>query len=109
MIWWRLAGMMLSSLTSRRPWTKQAVKPTGHGKQHPPKVRSAFLPYELPMDEFDCYNEAFIAANGIPVNWTRHWFFQLRDPQVGLPEIWNFFISWMQVNAPRLFAFSLRV
>jgi len=21
------------------------------------KVRSAFLPYDVPMDEFDCYNE----------------------------------------------------
>lgn len=73
-------------------------------------VRSAFLPYDVPMDEFDCYNEAFIAANGIPISRTRRWFFQLSDTQVGLPEIWNFFVDWMKANSPdQLFSFALRV
>lgn len=70
-------------------------------------VRSAWFPLEPPMDEFDCYNEAFIAANGIPIQSTRRWFFELGDPQVGLPEIWDFFASWMQVHSPRLFPFAL--
>lgn len=72
-------------------------------------VRTAFHPYDLPMDEFDCYNEAFIAANGIPIESTRRWFFQLNDTQVGLPEIWKFFVGWMEENSPRLFPFALRV
>jgi len=72
-------------------------------------VRSAFAPYEIPMDEFDCYNEAFIAANGIPIDRTRHWFFQQKDVQVGLPDIWDFFVDLMKANSPRLFPFALRV
>eukprot|EP00435_Cladocopium_sp_Y103_P025811 s1152_g6.t1 len=53
---------------------------------------------------------AFIAANGIPISRTRRWFFQLSDTQVGLPEIWNFFVDWMKANSPdQLFSFALRV
>ena len=75
-------GMMLCLLTSRlQPRIAGAVdvlnthlNADGHGLQlifefsgrmcsncfaryHFAKVRSAFLPYEVPMDEFDCYNE----------------------------------------------------
>lgn len=71
-------------------------------------VRAAWLPLVPPIDEFECFNEAFIAANGIPVERTRRWFFQLNDTQVGLPEIWDFFAKWMQANSPKMFPFALR-
>jgi len=71
-------------------------------------VRSAWSPLRPPMDEFDCYNEAFIAANGIPIAKTRRWFFELADTQEALPEIWAFFSDWMLENARRLFPFALR-
>lgn len=72
-------------------------------------VRAAWLPLEPPMDEFDCYNEAFIAANGIPIGRTRRWFYGQNDTQAGLAEIWEFFVGWMQANrAPVVFPFSLR-
>ncbi|CAE8633031.1 unnamed protein product [Polarella glacialis] len=71
-------------------------------------VRSAWAPHKPPMDEFDCYNEAFIAANGISIDKTRRWFFELNDTQVGLPEVWEFFVGWMQENSPQLFPFALR-
>lgn len=72
-------------------------------------VRSAWLPLQPPMDEFDCYNEAFIAANGIPIQRTRRWFFEVADPQVALPEIWTFFSGWMRANSPMAFPFALRL
>mmetsp|Transcript_13125 Transcript_13125/g.35941 ORF Transcript_13125/g.35941 Transcript_13125/m.35941 type:complete len:352 (+) Transcript_13125:84-1139(+) len=71
-------------------------------------VREAWHPLRPPMDEFDCYNEAFIAANGIPIGKTRRWFFEMNDTQEALPEIWAFFADWMQANARRLFPFALR-
>lgn len=71
-------------------------------------VRQAWSPLKVPMDEFDCYNEAFIAANGIPIDLTRRWFFELSDTQAVLPEIWAFFSDWMSANARRLFPFALR-
>lgn len=71
-------------------------------------VRSAWHPLEPPMDEFDCYLEAFIAANGIPISLTRRWFFEINDTQQTLPEIWDFFADWMREHAPRLFPFALR-
>mmetsp|Transcript_17444 Transcript_17444/g.52703 ORF Transcript_17444/g.52703 Transcript_17444/m.52703 type:complete len:358 (-) Transcript_17444:75-1148(-) len=71
-------------------------------------VRSAWLPMEPPVDEFDCYLEAFIAANGIPISLTRRWFFELNDTQQALPEIWDFFVNWMREHSPRLFPFALR-
>eukprot|EP00928_Gymnodinium_smaydae_P072546 TRINITY_DN55894_c0_g1_i1.p1 TRINITY_DN55894_c0_g1~~TRINITY_DN55894_c0_g1_i1.p1 ORF type:complete len:369 (-),score=85.63 TRINITY_DN55894_c0_g1_i1:130-1236(-) len=71
-------------------------------------VRAAWSPLVPPMDEFDCYNEAFIAANGIPIAKTRRWFFEQNDTQAGLPEIWDFFAGWMQENSPRAFPFALR-
>lgn len=72
-------------------------------------VRSAFRAFtEVPMDEFDCYNKAFISANGISIDWTRRLYYKIRDVQAGLPEIWEFFASWMQANSPRLFPFALR-
>jgi hypothetical protein len=72
-------------------------------------VRSAWLPLVPPMDEFDCYNEAFIAANGIPISLTRRWFFEQNDSQAGLTEIWTFFVDWMRENgAPIAFPFALR-
>ena len=55
------------------------------------------------MDEFDCYNEAFIAANGIPISHTRRWFFEQNDTSAGLLEIWDFFINWMQTNSKTIF------
>ena len=72
-------------------------------------VRSAFLPHDLPMDEFECYAMAFIAANGIPINLTRRWLFKQSDVHKTLPEIWRFFVDWMNANAPMLFPFALRV
>eukprot|EP00927_Polykrikos_kofoidii_P073632 TRINITY_DN69654_c0_g1_i1.p1 TRINITY_DN69654_c0_g1~~TRINITY_DN69654_c0_g1_i1.p1 ORF type:complete len:371 (+),score=46.94 TRINITY_DN69654_c0_g1_i1:68-1114(+) len=71
--------------------------------------RDAWLPLKPPMDEFDCYNEAFIAANGIDISLTRQWFFDQNDTHAGLQEIWDFFIRWMQSNAKTLFPFALRV
>jgi len=72
-------------------------------------VRDAWHPLKPPMDEFDCYNEAFIAANGIPIERTRHWYFDINDTQAALPEIWDFFVGWMQSNeAPSIFPFALR-
>ncbi|CAL1130533.1 unnamed protein product [Cladocopium goreaui] len=35
------------------------------------------------------------------------WFFQFSDTQVGLPEIWNFFVDWMKVLASHLPAVSI--
>lgn len=70
-------------------------------------VRAAWLPLRPPMDEFDCYNEAFIAANGIPIQLTRRWFFGVNDTQLALPEIWTFFTDWMQASSPTLFPFAL--
>jgi len=71
-------------------------------------VRSAWLPLRPPMDEFDCYNEAFIAANGISIHSTRRWFFEVSDTQAAAIEIWDFFVGWMHQHAPRLFPFALR-
>mmetsp|Transcript_23807 Transcript_23807/g.42149 ORF Transcript_23807/g.42149 Transcript_23807/m.42149 type:complete len:127 (-) Transcript_23807:9-389(-) len=71
-------------------------------------VREAFWP-PVPMDEFDCYNKAFIAANGIGIDWTRNLFYQVPDVQDGLPKIWEFFLNWMKVHSPTLFPFALRV
>ncbi|CAK9030951.1 unnamed protein product [Durusdinium trenchii] len=73
------------------------------------EVRSAFYPHTVPVDEFHCYSEAFIAANGIPINVTRRWFFNMSDVHQGLPEIWRFFVTWMMDNAPVLYPFALRV
>merc|ERR1712159_985275 len=47
--------------------------------------RHAWSPLEPPMDEFDCYNEAFIAANGIPISHTRRWFFEINSTHKALP------------------------
>jgi len=71
-------------------------------------VRSAWLPLRPPMDEFDCYNEAFIAANGISISKTRRWFFEVSSTHVTLPEIFEFFAGWMRANAPTIFPFVLR-
>eukprot|EP00971_Amphidinium_carterae_P051386 1012160-Amphidinium_carterae.1 len=45
---------------------------------------AAFAPLQPPVDEFDCYNEAFIAANGIPIEKTRRWFFTQSNVSLGL-------------------------
>eukprot|EP00929_Paragymnodinium_shiwhaense_P009817 TRINITY_DN114180_c0_g1_i1.p1 TRINITY_DN114180_c0_g1~~TRINITY_DN114180_c0_g1_i1.p1 ORF type:complete len:353 (-),score=63.13 TRINITY_DN114180_c0_g1_i1:347-1405(-) len=71
-------------------------------------VRDAWLPQQLPMDEFDCYNDAFIAANGISIAQTRRWFYEVNDTHAGLQEIWDFFTGWMLENAGQTFPFSLR-
>eukprot|EP00747_Dinoflagellata_sp_TGD_P191886 gnl/TRDRNA2_/TRDRNA2_55898_c0_seq1.p1 gnl/TRDRNA2_/TRDRNA2_55898_c0~~gnl/TRDRNA2_/TRDRNA2_55898_c0_seq1.p1 ORF type:complete len:349 (+),score=48.57 gnl/TRDRNA2_/TRDRNA2_55898_c0_seq1:57-1103(+) len=72
-------------------------------------LRDALAPLEPPMDEFECYNEAFIAANGIPISLTRRWFFEVNDTHTGLTEIWDFFTSWMVKNVSGLFPFALRI
>lgn len=71
-------------------------------------VRDAWLPRVAPVDEFDCFLEAFIAANGISIDLTRRWFFEVNDTHQGLQEIWDFFADWMREHAPRLFPFALR-
>jgi len=69
---------------------------------------AAFAPLQPPVDEFDCYNEAFIAANGIPIEKTRRWFFTQSNVSAGLIELWDFFTDWMRTHgAPEMFPFAL--
>ena len=39
-----------------------------------------------PMDEFDCYHKAFIMSNGVPMELTRRWFYDLPNDEA-LAEI----------------------
>lgn len=71
-------------------------------------IRDTWLPHRPPVDEFSCFNKAFIVANGIPIELTRRWFYQMSDKQAVLPEIYEFFTNWMLTNASQLFPFALR-
>ena len=61
-----------------------------------------------PYDEFDCYHKSFIMSNGVPIEKTRRWFYELANEQAQA-EIFQFMVRHSLAASAGRYAFPFHL
>jgi hypothetical protein len=60
--------------------------------------------FVTPYDEYDCYHQAFIMSNGIPIRSTRRWFYKMNKYDARI-EIFDYLTKYSLQESNYTYAF----